>query len=63
MRGRAGPAIMVTREARVAVMKAVTECPFMAQEEGGGGLAVQAALMSFYSRPLVAAAPDTLAAA
>ena len=62
-RGRAGQAYQVAREARAAVMKAVMETPYMAEEVVGVGMAVQAALKSMDSCPPVAVAPVTLAAA
>ena len=62
-RGRAEQAIVVAREARAAVMKAVRDTPVMVEGAVGAGTAVQAALMSLDSYPPVVVAPGTLAAA
>ena len=62
--GRAGQAIVVAREARAAVMKAATAALHdLVEEAVAAGTAVQAALMSTDSCPLVVGVLGTLAAA
>ena len=63
-RGRAGLAIVVSREARAAVMKAATAALHnLVEEVVAAGTAVQGALMSTDSCPLVVGDLGTLAAA
>ena len=62
-RGRAGLAMMVSREARAAVMKAATATHYMVVEEAGVGTAVQVAVIHIVIHIQVVVAPGTLAAA